>query len=223
MSESEFVMKFEEDHDLKNKNRSCIYCGDISQEIHRDHVIPCSWKGYGRNYAKGDTVICCKECNQALSDNLMLNIPARANFLYSKFYTKWDRKIKFKTWSDEELCDMSDKFVKAIKESEAQKKYYKERLAHLAAVASEYLEVEDEVKQQTIDEQMAYRVIVGYVNMKGKKDDVIESIASGLKINKSFVIGVINERDEFRKIIAQFKFERFIPLDVTINQLRRMK
>src|SRR5258706_15462377 len=65
----------------KEKEPTCIYCGDWHQV--NDHYHACSWQGVRFN--NGNTVPSCEECIYLLSNRPIFTISDRCRFLIKKY------------------------------------------------------------------------------------------------------------------------------------------
>jgi 5-methylcytosine-specific restriction endonuclease McrA len=55
------------DHAVDYFSHRCVYCGEYTEKLQRDHFIPLS---AGGGYTLGNIVPACKSCNISKSDNL---------------------------------------------------------------------------------------------------------------------------------------------------------
>ena len=216
-------MKFvscEEDSEFYSAiNYSCIYCGDMSGGIVRDHVIPVAWSGRGRDYNKGDTVNCCKECNSRLSDVPIMNVPARAFYLYNRYLSLWGKQLSFPDWSEEELAEISDDLKSSILSNIERKNYLRDRMQNLINTSSQE-PMNFDVRQVTESKASVYKVLTAYLNLKGKEANVITDLSKGLSIDRHIIKNIISENKIYKVDIASYKWDLGIPLDTSIKSLR---
>jgi hypothetical protein len=213
----ELVVDVNTDDLTRHRMNACIYCGNTTS-ITRDHVVPVSWGGFKRFYDRNDTVKCCKECNSVLGSKPYFSISSRAHYLASRYQSKYRKLINIPDWSESELSQMSDDFIKSIRSQKLLKNFYVSRISHCVLVSLED-DLQDNIKQQTFDDVKYYRIL--------------SALYSGLPLNviaKSFEICPKELASMFRakkmsKIVNTFKFERGIPFDYPIyrlfNEVRR--
>lgn len=107
----------------------CFYCGDMASTI--DHCPPLSFcevkdkKWFDDNNVKFYTVACCSECNQKLSNKILLTLKERAEFILTFLEKKTDELVM---WTEDEIMEMSKVFERAIRARKKQHDVLYERV-----------------------------------------------------------------------------------------------
>lgn len=123
----------------------CTYCGGIAHAW--DHVIPVQLlrpdSKQNRIVSDDWLVLACNECNGALSDRMLHNVPLRAKWLYNRYRRKYSKLMSNATWTDDELDELSGSFKLLVIETMLVQAELDHRLAHLRKIAempSDYLQ-----------------------------------------------------------------------------------
>ena len=108
----------------------CIYCG-VPYGDQRDHVIPASFLSFRRNFASGEIVPSCGECNNTLGSKVITSVKERAAYLVGRYELKYRKMLQLPEWENWELEEMSESFQKTIKRNQIEKEIIQERLLNL--------------------------------------------------------------------------------------------
>ena len=111
----------------------CIYCGDWFQC--RDHIIPISYCQTYRDYKRGATVYCCKECNTLLGDRAHFSISSRAEYLIEAYWVKRRKFLTFPEWTADEIMRLGYNLRDGIARKMATKRIYLKKLENLELVS----------------------------------------------------------------------------------------
>ncbi len=111
---------------------SCTYCGAYAEA--RDHVIPNSWIRDGRKYTGDWTVPACEECNGMLGCELIVSVPGRADFLYSKYRKKYKKLMLSPVWTAAEMNALGPNLQSFVRQSMQAQAELDRRLAHLQVI-----------------------------------------------------------------------------------------
>lgn len=147
------VVDFSANQSTRHRLSACTYCGSTIG-ITRDHVIPVSWNGHGRNYDQGDTVKACTECNSTLGDAPEFSVPARAAFILNRYSVKHRKAIELPNWTDDELDGFDERLRSTIEAAIFNREFMLRRMGHLMRVASDCIVTT--VRQITADHAASY-------------------------------------------------------------------
>lgn len=197
---------------------ACVYCGDTTQRT-RDHVIPVSWSGLKRSYAKGDIVPSCRECNTMLGNIPIHCVSGRAAYLAEKLQNKYRKILMMPEWDCDDLSELSSNLNKMIMSAQDMKKYIASRIAHCVKVSFDGHT--EKVKEETLDHAIAYKILVDF--QSGMKCCDID-IKYKFKPNHSKKI-LTNKK--YSSIVIAFKYDYGIGFDVPIKKhfakIRKLK
>ena len=115
----------------------CTYCNyEIGGD--RDHVVLRAWTG---NQTKtGHPIVdCCRDCNNMLGSVPIHTVPERAAYLYTKYYTKYKKRLNADAWTKEELKEMSPTMKRYIVLKQREVDGVRQRLQNLAELADTWL------------------------------------------------------------------------------------
>ena len=206
----------------KIKLPECIYCGDDSQEMSRDHVVPVSYSSIKRNYEVGDMVPCCLECNSILGSVMLCAVEERAAFLLDKYLHKYKSVLRTPRWTDSELAELGHNMKSKVIANIHMKEYISNRLRHLSAISSTiYDESHLLAEQEKPDSKItAYKVIVDFMYSDETKIKFVEKASMRHSMERSDVVKIIEDRSHF-DVVATFKYERGYPLDSKLKDIKR--
>ena len=121
---------------IKNDLPICVYCGDPSTD--RDHLISCSWEGH-RSYVNRDKLVkACKWCNSLLGDVPIFSVPGRANYLISRYESKFTKVLSRPFHTEDEILETSNNIQVLLVHSNEEQKWIKEKIINLKSVWSGY-------------------------------------------------------------------------------------
>lgn len=116
----------------------CFYCGNYSTKLHRDHVLPVSYRGV-RVWGKTELVKACSECNCSLSNKIFEDIASRFEYLYQKYIKKYNLIQGIVAWDEEELQELGPSLRKKIKKMLLKRRLAEERVIYLKLRKKEFL------------------------------------------------------------------------------------
>ena len=121
---------------IKDDLPVCVYCGDPSTD--RDHLITCSWEGY-KSYANRDKLVkACKWCNSLLGDVPIFSVPGRANYLISRYESKFTKVLSRPFHTEDEILETSNNIQVLLVHSNEEQKWIKEKIKNLKRVWNGY-------------------------------------------------------------------------------------
>jgi len=125
------IKNSDEDSDL-----FCVYCRSIAEC--RDHVIPVVYMYLTRNYdpSKSWVVPCCNHCNQLAGGSVAFSIPEKAKLIIKKMYKKYGKILRYPSWTQDELNELSYNLRNAVWGGIVAKKTLLEKIKNLEKTAS---------------------------------------------------------------------------------------
>lgn len=201
----------------RHKLNACTYCG-ITTDITRDHVIPVSWRGFGRDYAAGDTIPACVECNCTLSDVPIFNVQDRSAYLVGRYKTKYKKLIMNPVWSEREISAMSCDFQSQIRSMMQEQQIINDRMINLIFVADGNYE-KIEVTSYGKDFVTAYKFFTVLIGTEGGKKHRIAESAEAVGISFEQAKRIAKEIGDPNPV-NQFKHDHKIPFETKIIDVR---
>lgn len=201
---------------------SCFYCGDDTQEIHRDHVKPISMQSSYRNYDEKDTVKCCRECNSLLSNNLFITLEDRARNLIEIYEKRYRKCLNTPHWDEYDLEQLGPRMRSKVEANVVQKEYITQRLSTLSKTAASFYDYSqaDKLRGIVTDQKViAYNIIMDYVRTESRLDDFLERWSAHFDVSKEWVRRIVNEK-EMIDVSLTFKLDRGISLDIPLNKYK---
>lgn len=199
------------------KMNACTYCG-ITTDITRDHVIPVSWKGFGRSYSPGDTIPACRECNSVLSDNAIFNIPDRASYLISRYRLKYKKLILNPSWTEEELGELSFELSSQIKSMMQEQSIINDRLRNLIFVSDgNYEKLDVRCKDSFFVD--AYKFLTVLIGTSGTKKNRVSESAKTTGLSFDIAESIAKEICDPNPV-NQFKHDHRIPFETKVIDVR---
>lgn len=199
------------DEFTKHRLNACTYCGDTTS-LTRDHVIPVSWTGFKRNYHKGETVKCCKECNTLLSNKPFFCITKRADFIANALLKKYKKDLRYVFWDDDEIKIMSNDFKRTISARNDRKAYIEARIRHAIIVSMDNSSVII-VNEQTDDYVKNYKILEF---LHAGQSYEATSLKFKIDIN---ILKKMFKAKKNAKTVNNFKYSYQIPFDIDIYKL----
>ena len=120
---------------------NCHYCGAPADT--KDHIIPISYLRNSRpNAARGigDTVDCCRECNNLLGAKALFSIEERAHEIAECLTRRYKKELNAPIWTDEEIEELGPSLQKSIKAKQFLRDEILERIRNAISVACGALE-----------------------------------------------------------------------------------
>ncbi len=99
-------------------------------------MVPVSWSSVYRTHRPGETVPCCKECNEYLGNKPLFTLADRASFLADAYIRKKRKILTFQRWTTEELESVGYGLRLEIEKRLYLKDVYHRKLLNLSLVAS---------------------------------------------------------------------------------------
>lgn len=109
----------------RENNKRCWYCGELAESM--DHMAP---KAYVQ---QGDTVPCCKQCNDIMTDKFPNSVEARVEYLASRIYKNYALDRPDPVWEESDFEDMSDTLIQHVRAKLAEKEQGRLRYAFVMA------------------------------------------------------------------------------------------
>lgn len=120
--------------DIETENK-CIYCGSDSN-LEREHVIPVVFWGFRSYDDKRQWIVtACRHCNSLASTKLFFSIPEKANYILSRYKTKFKKILRTPTWTEEELKDLDYVLRKNVESNLLARSVLGSRMRHLEIVS----------------------------------------------------------------------------------------
>ena len=120
----------------------CHYCGAPADT--KDHIVPISYNYTQRpnnSPAKGgQTVDCCRECNNLLGAKALFSIEERAHEVAECLERRYKKELKAPIWTDEDLAELGPTLQKQIKAKQFLRMEILERVRNAVSVAQGLLE-----------------------------------------------------------------------------------
>ena len=91
----------------------CVYCGDPATD--RDHVIPSSYSQAIKTFGDTSWVWACRECNELLSNKMLVTVPIRAAYLADALKSRHKALLHTAKWTEEELSDLGPMLQQRIR------------------------------------------------------------------------------------------------------------
>jgi hypothetical protein len=201
----------------------CFYCGDDTQRVVRDHVVPVSSKGMPRTYDYRDTVDCCTECNSMLGSVNITTVEERAAYIAGRLCHKYKNEINAPRWTEDEIEDMGPNMASMIKANMLMKEYISRRLSCLSEISMSLYNSEDVAHLRgivTMDKKTAYRIISSFMTSpSGIKPFILEQ-QQDTGWDPSRIENVILEKD-FVDVAITYKYERRFPMDMPLKAIKQ--
>lgn len=203
-------------------SNSCFYCGDDSQTLQRDHVIPSSFAETSCSYDQRKTVSCCRECNITLSNRPYHTLEERSAFLLERYQSKYRKALKVPHRTEDELKEYGPRMRSTIKSSLIQKEWVTARLQHLSRSAVGYFssDVSHLKGNVTLDKSVAYRLILDFLRHEGAVTSFVAEAAAKTGKDKKYINAIFSEREHI-DVSLGLKLDRNYPLEISLNKLRQ--
>ena len=115
----------------------CHYCGAPADT--KDHIIPISWqRNVNRKHTMvgtGETVDCCRECNNLLGAKPLFTIEERAEEIARILSRRYKKELNAAYWSPEELAELGPSLQNQIKAKQFLRDEVLERIRNALSVA----------------------------------------------------------------------------------------
>jgi len=200
----------------------CFYCGDTTQQITRDHVIPVSSKKGGRYYSTKDTVPCCKECNSTLGNKPFYTVESRALYLAERFAQKYKKALNTAKWDDEDIEELGKNLKSFVRSNEFLREFIALRISHCHEVAGSLYdpgEVSHLSGITTECKKSAYKILEEFLRHEGSITSFAEKIAERIDEDIKLVKALVKETVHY-DVAVQLKYDYGYPLDASMQQLR---
>lgn len=113
----------------------CTYCG-FESDLELDHVIPVAYLGSRKwDSSKQWIVNCCRQCNMFAGASYFGSIPDKARFIAKRYKSKFAKILRFPSWTQEDIEELSYTLRQGISESVLFKNMVKRRIDYLERIA----------------------------------------------------------------------------------------
>jgi hypothetical protein len=208
----------------REKVVSCFYCGDNTQQITRDHVIPISIAAVSRSYNSRDTIPCCTNCNSILSDHYLLTVEDRAAYLANRLGEKYAKVLRSHDFTERELNDFGYTLKSNLVSNQNMKSYLVSRILHCHKIAGALYKPEEVSHLRGLTTQAkrsAYGILEEFLDFEGSQKSFVEKKSEEFDEDIQIIRQLIDEKIHI-DVGLQLKFDRHFPLDVSLKRIKKL-
>ena len=207
---------------MKNRGiEACVYCGDVTLQKVRDHIIPASFTSSRKHYEDSSETVCaCSECNQMLSDRLLTTVESRCDFIIHRIRGKYASCLRSANWSEEELNELGRDLRSKVKANIFLKNWVLSRIEHAENIC--FRGGDTPVKHAKIDSQRVYAIIKDYLDWRGTDRSFCREKSGDGVYDYASVKAIISEAPSVYYEVTQFKFNHRYKLDASLKKIREI-